>query len=66
VGIPKFFGILTETYAPPILFEPGEKYEYKQPWLRRLQVLWKSLWEKISWLLANEWIFSTVGMKSYR
>jgi CubicO group peptidase (beta-lactamase class C family) len=52
------------TYAPPILFEPGEKYEYSNTGY----VLLASIVEKASGkdfvTLANEWIFLPLGMKS--
>lgn len=51
------------SYAPPIIFEPGEKYEYSNTGY----VLLASIAEKVSGKdfveLAEEWIFKPVGMK---
>jgi CubicO group peptidase (beta-lactamase class C family) len=53
-----------KTYAPPILFEPGEKYEYSNTGY----VLLASILEKASGkdfvALTNEWIFQPLGMKN--
>jgi CubicO group peptidase (beta-lactamase class C family) len=50
-------------YAPPIIFEPGEKYEYSNTGY----VLLASIAEKVSGKdfieLAEEWIFKPIGMK---
>ncbi len=50
-------------YAPPIIFEPGEKYEYSNTGY----VLLASIAEKVSGKdfveLAKEWIFKPLGMK---
>lgn len=50
-------------YAPPMIFEPGEKYEYSNTGY----VLLASIAEKVSGKdfvdLAEEWIFKPLGMK---
>lgn len=51
-------------YAPPIIFEPGEKYEYSNTGY----VFLASIAEKVSGKdfveLAEEWIFKPLGMKN--
>lgn len=50
-------------YAPPVIFEPGEKYEYSNTGY----VLLGSIAEKVSGKdfveLAEDWIFKPIGMK---
>lgn len=52
------------TYAPPILFIPGEKYEYSNTGYVLLASIVEKATGKDFVVLANEWIFQPLGMKS--